>query len=82
MLDLRDCQDPVPPPLSLDDGDPLIIHNSVSIYCKNSRVSVSHPRHRVVPHLVDPTGQVRHVSRLHRDVPRGVPGEVWPSVQT
>ena len=56
LYSLHDGEDPVPPPLSLNNADPLVIHDGVPVYGKDGRVPVSDPGHRVVPHLVDPAG--------------------------
>ena len=45
-------------------------------------VPVPYPGDGVVVDLVDPAGQVGHLPLPHRDVPRGVEGEVGPGVET
>ena len=58
----------------MDDG--------VSVNREDGAVPVPDPGHGVVVDLVDPAGQVGHLPLPHRDVPRGVEGEVGPGVQS
>ena len=58
----------------MDDGVP--------VNREDSGVSVPDPGHGVVVDLVDPAGQVGHLPLPHRDVPRGVEGEVGPGVES
>ena len=58
----------------MDDGVP--------VNGEDGGVPVPDPGHGVVVDLVDPAGQVGHLPLPHRDVPRGVEGEVGPGVQS
>ena len=57
----------------MDDG--------VAVNGEDGGVSVPDPGDGVVVDLVDPAGQVGHLALPHRDVARGVEGEVGPGVE-
>lgn len=79
---LPDCQNEVSPVAGLYDGHSPVVNDGVPVNRQDGSVPVPHPGHAVVVHLVDPAGQVGHLPLPHRDVPRGVEGEVGPGVET